>query len=161
MEEQKTITNQEPQQTEEKRFSQADVDRIVKERLARQKDSHEKEVDSKNKAKAEELEEKEKELNCRESRISCREYLIEEGYPDELLDIFDTNDRKTFESKVKEAASIFAKLRRRNVAPLASTEGELGEDREVAKAFRKPEHRVKMQGAPVRRYSGTNKIIED
>ena len=161
MEEQKTIANQEPQQTEEKKFTQADVDRIVKERLARQKASREEEINSENKAKAEELEGRELELSRKESRMNCREYLIEKDYPVELLDIFDTGDRKEFESKVEKAASIFAKLRRRNVPPLASTEGEGNGSSSIAEAFRNPGHRVKMRGAPVRRYSGTNKIFED
>ena len=63
----------------EKLFTQADLDRIIGERLARER------------AKAEPSSEdaREADLKAREARLSCREYIAGEGYPADLLELFD------------------------------------------------------------------------
>ena len=78
----------------ERTFTQAEVDRIIKERLERDR--------AKRRAPAEpsEAEKKEAELTARESRLSCREYLLDSGLPSSLLDAFDTSDVNRFKKAV-------------------------------------------------------------
>lgn len=75
----------------EKLFTQADLDRIIGERLARER------------AKAEPSSEdaREADLKAREARLSCREYIASEGYPADLLELFDTTDAEKFKSAVE------------------------------------------------------------
>lgn len=75
----------------EKLFTQADLDRIIGERLARER------------AKAEPSPEdaREADLRAREARLTCREYISAEGFPEALLDMFDTTDAEKFKAAVK------------------------------------------------------------
>ena len=75
----------------EKLFTQADLDRIIGERLARER------------AKAEPSSEdaREADLKAREARLSCREYIAGEGYPADLLELFDTTDADKFKEAVE------------------------------------------------------------
>lgn len=66
-------------------FTQEDVNRIVSERLARER---EKPVDD----------EREKNLKARESRMDCRDYLDSKKYPAKLLDLLDSSDVEKFKS---------------------------------------------------------------
>ena len=68
------------QPEQEKRFTQSDVDRIVKERLKRA----ERTADSTQSA---DLEARNAELNQRQNLLECREYLLNSGYNSGLLDI--------------------------------------------------------------------------
>lgn len=134
-----------PQENPEKKFTQADVDRIVKERLSRQKASHAEEINEENKAKEHELGEKEAELIRRESRVSCKEYLLEKGLPVGLLDVIDTSDSESFQKRTEKVLEMFGGSRRAK-APLASTEPPI-HGGSVAAAFRNPVHKPKPFGA--------------
>ncbi len=74
----------------EKTFTQEDVNRIVQERLAKERSRS-----------GQTLEERERELVQRENRITCAERLAEKKYPKELLDILDTSDADKFMENVK------------------------------------------------------------
>jgi len=74
----------------EKLFTQADLDRIIGERLSRERQ----------KAEPSPVEVKEAELKAREARLDCREFIAAEGYPAELLDLFDTSDSEKFREVV-------------------------------------------------------------
>ena len=80
----------------EKLFTQEDVNRIVSERLARER------------AKAEPSPEdaREADLRAREARLSCREYVAEHGYPADLLELLDTSDPERFKAAVEKLDSI-------------------------------------------------------
>lgn len=80
----------------EKLFTQADLDRIIGERLARER------------AKAEPSPEetREADLKAREARMDCREFITDEGYPSELLDLFDTSDSERFKAAVEKLDSL-------------------------------------------------------
>lgn len=75
----------------EKLFSQADLDRIIGERLARERA----------KAEPSESDVREANLRAREARLSCREYLEGEGFPTALMDILDTSDADKFKAAVE------------------------------------------------------------
>ncbi len=75
----------------EKLFTQADLDRIIGERLARERQKAEPSPDDVREA----------DLRARESRLTCREYISAEGYPAELLELFDTTDAEKFKAAVE------------------------------------------------------------
>lgn len=102
------------QEPNEKMFTQEQVNEIIKKRLKGQK-----EIES----SVQEMNTRAAELTARENRLSCREYLIEKGYPAELLDIIDTSDVETFKNKADKASGVFeSRQQNQFVAPLASTE---------------------------------------
>lgn len=90
-------TNSTPEETGgSKTFTQEEVNRIVSERLAKEK------------AKAEPKEdEREQALKARESRLDCREYIANKGYPIELLDMLDTSDAEKFRASVDKLVQLF------------------------------------------------------
>ena len=67
-----------------KMFTQEDVNRIVSERLTRER---EKLVDD-----------REKDLKAREARLDCRDYLDSKKYPVKLLDLLDSSDVEKFKT---------------------------------------------------------------
>lgn len=79
-------------------FTQDDVNRIVSERLA-----HERE---KLQASAKDTE-REKALAAREARLDCREYLGTQGYPAALLDVLDSSDTDKFKAAVEKLVKAF------------------------------------------------------
>lgn len=80
----------------EKLFTQAELDRIIGERLARER------------AKAEPSPEdtREADLKAREARMDCREFISSEGYPAALLELFDTTDVEKFKAAVEKLGGI-------------------------------------------------------
>lgn len=96
----------------EKLFTQEQVNEIVKKRLGRQKEEN---------ANIQELEARAAQLTERENRLSCREYLLDKGYPVELLEIIDTSDVSKFMEKADKSNQLFGGMNQ-EVAPLASTE---------------------------------------
>lgn len=79
-----------------KMFTQDEVNRIVSDRLARER------------AKAEPQEdEREKALKAREARIDCREYISNKNYPAALLDVLDVSDAEKFKQIVDKLVQQF------------------------------------------------------
>lgn len=74
-----------------KTFTQDEVDRIVQERLARER---------KNTGNNEDLTARVEELNKRENRLKCAEMLQEKGLQKDLLDILDTSDIDKFTENI-------------------------------------------------------------
>lgn len=74
------------QGTGEKTFTQDDVNRIVQDRLAKDREKASKE-----------LGEREQELAKREFRLNSRQKLIDKGYPESLLDALNCNSEKEFD----------------------------------------------------------------
>lgn len=103
---------------QEKKFTQADVDRIVKERLRRRDEAKEK-------AQNEQFAAMQAEVTKRENRLACREYLLDKRYPAGLLEIIDTTDPNEFKAKADKAFSLFGP-QRHFTPPLRSTEPEGG-----------------------------------
>lgn len=91
--EEKAETVDTSEKTEEKLFTQAEVDKIIKKRLERMKRSSEPKENGK-------LQERETELLKRENLLNCKEYLLNNKLPLELVDIIDTADTETFIKKV-------------------------------------------------------------
>lgn len=89
-------------------FTQDDVNRIVSERLA-----HERE---KLQASAKDSE-REKALAAREARLDCREYLDTQGYPAALLDVLDSSDTDKFKTAVEKLVQTFPQITGKSSAP--------------------------------------------
>ena len=91
-------TEQEDEKTDEKKFSQKDLDRILAERLSRNK---QKQIEAdKLIARQEKIETQERELAEKEKKLQCKEHLLKKGYPIQLLEIIDTNEPIEFMNKV-------------------------------------------------------------
>ena len=69
----------------EKTFTQEDVNRIVQDRLAKDREKASKE-----------LGEKEQELARREFRLNSRQKLIDRGYPENILEALNCNSEEAF-----------------------------------------------------------------
>ncbi len=74
-----------------KTFTQEDVNRIVSERLAR---------DRADRAKPSPEDEREQALKAREARLDCRDYLDGQKLPAALLDVLDCSDVEKFKAAV-------------------------------------------------------------
>ena len=97
-------------------FTQDEVNKIVSERLARER--------AKGEPTPQEL--KEKELSARENRIACREYIIDAGFSDKLLDVFPTDDVESFKASVDCLKKVFPQIFGQQTGMTVSTGGEHG-----------------------------------
>lgn len=105
-------TNSTPEEAGGRTFTQEEVNKIVSDRLARER------------AKAEPSPEetREADLKARGARLDCREYISAEGFPEALLELFDTKDAEKFKAAIQrldEIVQLPSKNRRipRIVAP--------------------------------------------
>lgn len=99
MEENKnTVSTQE--ETTEKTFTQAEVDDIVKNRLARER---------KVKTDGGDFSEREKALNDREIRLMAREKLFDKRLPADLIDVMKFSDEKTLDEAIEKIEKIIGK----------------------------------------------------
>ena len=109
----------EPAADAEKLFTQAEVDRIVKERLKRVKVKAAEEQESESVKKAANLAQREADLNARETKLKCKEWLHDQGYSKDLLDILDLTDFETFKKKADKVVQLSAGMKTKS-APVAS-----------------------------------------
>ena len=91
-----------------KLFTQDDVNRIVSERLAR---------DRADRDKPSPEDEREKALKAREARLDCRDYLDSRKLPAALLDVLDCSDVEKFKAAVGVAVEKFPAIARANEVP--------------------------------------------
>lgn len=85
-----TETAPEQPEKEERLFTQAEVNAIIKKRLSKLEAQHTATSES-----------EAAELAKREARLNCREYLLDKGYSAELLDILGTDDFEAFKQKAE------------------------------------------------------------
>lgn len=81
-------------------FTQEEVNKIISERLAKER------------ARGEAVQEsaadwREQQLRERENRLTCQEFLREQGLREELLDILDTKDPEKFQAKAARLLELF------------------------------------------------------
>lgn len=110
-----------------KTFTQEEVNRIVSERLARER---EKPLD----------EEREKALKARETRLDCRDYLDSRKYPAALLDTLDSSDVERFKAAADKLMSDFPQIAAAQTPPpyAAGSGNSPAPDDSIAAAFRPP-----------------------
>lgn len=100
MDENKTMNNLNPDGAGEKTFSQEDVNRIVSERLAKEK------------AKGEAaLAEREQQLAQRELLLTAKEKMTEQGLPLELLDALNVSSPEALEKSLNIVSTVLNKLK--------------------------------------------------
>lgn len=119
-------------------FTQEEVNGIIKERLQRQRSKADEEH-------ARQLSTQAADIAARESRLACKEFLLDSGYPQQLLDILDTSDPETFKSKAEEAVNAF-KPQRNNSGISHRSSSERNEhfgNTAVADAFKNSKHKPK------------------
>lgn len=112
-------------------FTQEEVNRIVSERLAR---------DRADRAKPSPEDEREQALKAREARLDCREYLDTQGYPAALLDVLDSSDTAKFKSAadklVKAFPAITGGIKREGWKPGENTRKGGAVPDQIAEAFK-------------------------
>lgn len=116
----------------ERLFTQDEVNRIVKERLLRDRSKASQEQQDKSAARA-------AELDARENRLTCREYLLEKGLPAELLDTIDTSNPEDFKRKAENTAAAFSAKKPRTVHKFVQHENYDAAD-VIAEAFKNDRH---------------------
>lgn len=89
-------------QGSERTFTQEEVNRIVADRLARERA----------KAEPSPADEREQALKAREARLDCREYLDSKNYPAEFLDVLDSSDTAKFKTAVDKLVKAFPAITR-------------------------------------------------
>ena len=87
----------------ERTFTQDEVNRIVQDRLARERDK----LTGQTKKDEREKDEREKALEAREARLDCREYLDSKGYPAALLEVLDSSDTAKFKAAADKLVELF------------------------------------------------------
>lgn len=78
----------------ERMFTQDEVNRIVQDRLNRERGKTQ-------------GGDREQQLTARENALACREYLMEKGYPANLVELFNTDDSASFEASVEKLRELF------------------------------------------------------
>ncbi len=86
----------------EKTFTQDEVNRIVSERLARERAKNDNSGQT-----SDPITEREKQLAARESKMACKEYLQSKRYPEQLLEVFNTENETLFKDNVEKLRKAF------------------------------------------------------
>lgn len=129
MEEQNTVTTQEPTQQNgnepEKTFTQEEVNRIVQARLAKVK------------ATPQEPDERELSLQRREAEVYVKEQVLENGLPKELIEELKGLDRETADKCIKIIAPYAKKAAEPFLNPVmvGPTGGQVGDTDAIRKAM--------------------------
>lgn len=105
-----------------KTFTQEEVNKIVSDRLAKERAKQEPQADP----AAEQLAQREKELAARESRMTCTEYIKEKGLDAALMDIFDTSNAEAFKANVEKLLALYPAIDPAMPTPPTFTLGSLG-----------------------------------
>lgn len=88
-----------------KTFTQEEVNRIVSDRLAREREKQPKD------------DEREQALKAREARLDCRDYLDSKKYPASLLDVLDSSDVEKFKAAADALVGKFPSVASQEVPP--------------------------------------------
>lgn len=101
----------------ERTFTQEDVNRIVSERLAKERSKAE---------QSQQIQEDQRaaELTARENTVACKEFIMDNGYPKEMLDCLDTSDPEEFKKKAETLFNAFLEYQRRHLKPSPRFSGE-------------------------------------
>lgn len=88
-----------------KTFTQEELNRIVSDRLAREREKQPKD------------DEREQALKAREARLDCRDYLDSKKYPAALLDVLDSSDVEKFKAAADALVGKFPSVASQEVPP--------------------------------------------
>ena len=111
------------EKTEERLFTQDEVNRIIKQRLSKVKETNMATEEEIAKLAAEATASRNAELDKKEQLLNCRSYLIEKGYPVQLLDSLDTSNADAFKKKADSLVNaLTGALRGAYTVPLGTPE---------------------------------------
>lgn len=112
-----------------KMFTQDEVNKIVSDRLNRER----------TKAEPSEQDKRNGELSARENRLNCREYLLEKGYSSELLNIINTDDSDKFINDVEKLVKLFPNIKEDSprFTSYTPTSGNSVQSDKIAEAFKR------------------------
>lgn len=99
----------------ERKFTQEDVNRIVQDRLAKERSKTER-------TQHDQDEQAKKDLADRESRLACKEFILDNDYPKELLDCIDTSNPEEFKSKAEALYNAVKRSQKKAPPPAFSSE---------------------------------------
>lgn len=120
----------------ERLFTQEEVNQIIKKRLERRKEEVAETADQIQQRVDKAIAERNADLDRRASRLDCQEYIVESGYPKELLDSIDTSDVEAFKQKADMMVRVFESRQARQIAPIGSFEPIMtGSKGPIASAF--------------------------
>lgn len=114
----------------ERTFTQSELDRIVQDRLARDRASRPTASD-----RERDLVEREQKLAAREAYIECREHLKETGLNMKYLELVDTSDPEKFKAAVKELQEV-ARPKNYRMSLSHQYGGESSDNDAIAAAFK-------------------------
>lgn len=131
-------------ETKGKLFTQDEVNRIVSERLNREREkAAQAAAQTAEPAPDDDIARRRAELTVAENRVKCKEFLLDnKQYPAALLDLYDTTDFEAFKANAEKLLKAFPQLRasggiRVNSSPgLFYTAGELSEPDPIASVFK-------------------------
>lgn len=112
-------------------FTQDEVNRIVSERLARERERLT--------AEPSESDKREQALIIRENTCKCMEFILKDDkYPKELLEILDTSDFEEFKKKADKLITVFPKNNSKSarIVPVVGADVEESRINEIAEAFK-------------------------
>ena len=120
------------EQPKEKLFTQAEVDEILRKRLAREKAKE---------AAPSPTTASDAELTARSNRLDCKEFILDNGLSPDLLDVIDTSNVEVFKEKVSKLQGIMPKV---GSYPEVADNGEVlhvsDPDSDIRKAFANTQH---------------------
>lgn len=120
----------------ERLFTQEEVNKIISERLARDRADRGSNSDSN-----EDLSRREQDLQSREARLTCLEYVKAHDLDPALLEVFDTNDAKAFQKRVDTLLKAYPQIDPAVKKDLPRFTGPVGESKfindPIAEAFRR------------------------
>lgn len=98
----------------EKKFTQEEVNKIVQDRLAKERSRNEQ-------SKTKQDDPKIIELNARENKLICREFLMDNGFPSQMLECLDTSDPEKFKSNAISLFNSILATQQRPIKPVPMT----------------------------------------
>lgn len=110
------IKTQEGQAPQSRTFTQEEVNKIVSERLAKERSR----LTAGEHAQESAYSQREQALSARESRLACLEYLRQQGLREELLEVLDTRDAEDFRTRLAKLLEICPALDERITPPAFS-----------------------------------------
>lgn len=105
-------------------FTQEEVNAIIRERLAREREKSVPQTD-----------EREQKISARESRLDCREYISENSYPAALLDVFCTDNAESFKNSVDKLLEAFPMIAEQKLPTGTGSSGNFARNRDCCKSL--------------------------
>ncbi len=105
-------------------FTQEEVNAIVRDRLAREREKA-----------APQTDEREQEISAREARLDCREYISENSYPAALLDVFCTDSFESFKNSVDKLLKAFPMIAEQKPPMGTGSTGNFARNRDSCKSL--------------------------